>query len=50
MLARAVGRLGAVMAPNHPLAKRTSVWLSDCIDYPLVFADAGGCWSSLPVN
>lgn len=39
VLARAVGKLGAVMAPNHPLAKRVSVRLSDCIDYPLVIAD-----------
>ncbi len=39
VLARAVGRLGAVMAPNHPLAKRSSIRLSDCIDYPLVIAD-----------
>ena len=40
VLARAVGKLGAVMAPNHPLAKRTSIRLSDCIDYPLVVADS----------
>ena len=39
VLARAVGKLGAVMAPSHPLAKRVSVRLSDCIDYPLVVAD-----------
>jgi DNA-binding transcriptional LysR family regulator len=39
-LARAVGRLGATMAPNHPLAKRSQIRLSDCIDYPLVIADA----------
>src|ERR1700758_1380986 len=40
VLARALGRLGAVMAPNHPLAKRSSIRLGDCIDYPLVIADA----------
>ncbi|MBR0784853.1 LysR family transcriptional regulator [Bradyrhizobium iriomotense] len=40
VLARAVGRLGAVMTPNHPLAKRSNVRLSDCIDYPLVIADS----------
>lgn len=40
VLARAVGKLGAVMAPNHPLAKRASIRLSDCIDYPLVVADS----------
>ena len=39
VLARAIGRLGAVMAPSHPLAKRPAVRLSDCIDYPLVIAD-----------
>jgi DNA-binding transcriptional LysR family regulator len=40
VLARGVGRLGAAMAPNHPLAKRTSIRLSDCTDYPLVIADS----------
>src|SRR5581483_1190173 len=40
VLARGVGRLGAVMSPNHPLAKRTSIRLSDCTDYPLVIADS----------
>jgi DNA-binding transcriptional LysR family regulator len=39
VLARAIGKLGAVMAPSHPLAKRPMVRLSDCIDYPLVIAD-----------
>jgi DNA-binding transcriptional LysR family regulator len=39
VLARAIGKLGAVMAPSHPLAKRPAVRLSDCIDYPLVIAD-----------
>lgn len=39
VLARAIGRLGAAMAPSHPLAKRPSIRLSDCIDYPLVIAD-----------
>jgi hypothetical protein len=39
VLARAVGKLGAVMAPNHPLAKRANIRLSDCMDYPLVVAD-----------
>ena len=38
---RGIGKndTGAVMAPNHPLAKRTGIRLSDCIDYPLVVAD-----------
>ncbi|WOH67838.1 LysR substrate-binding domain-containing protein [Bradyrhizobium sp. BWA-3-5] len=27
------------MAPNHPLAKRNQIRLSDCVDYPLVIAD-----------
>jgi DNA-binding transcriptional LysR family regulator len=39
VLARTPGRLGAVMAPTHPLAKRTSIRLGDCVDYPLVIAD-----------
>ena len=39
VLARAGAKLGAVMAPDHPLAKRTTIRLSDCIDYPLVVAD-----------
>jgi DNA-binding transcriptional LysR family regulator len=39
VLARAVGKLGAVMSPGHPLAKRAGIRLSDCIDYPLVIAD-----------
>ena len=32
-------RLGAVMAPGHPLARRTSVRLAECFDYPTVIAD-----------
>jgi DNA-binding transcriptional LysR family regulator len=40
VLARAAGKLGAVMAPNHPLARRASIRLGDCMDYPLVIADA----------
>jgi len=28
------------MAPSHPLAKRASIRLGDCIDYPLVIADS----------
>jgi DNA-binding transcriptional LysR family regulator len=39
VLARAGAKLGAVMAPDHPLAKRTTIRLSDCMDYPLVVAD-----------
>jgi DNA-binding transcriptional LysR family regulator len=39
VLARAVGKLGAVMTPNHPLAKRNSIRLGDCVDYPLIVAD-----------
>jgi DNA-binding transcriptional LysR family regulator len=39
VLARAAGKLGAVMAPSHPLAKRVSIRLGDCMDYPLVIAD-----------
>ncbi|MEU4576331.1 LysR family transcriptional regulator [Nonomuraea sp. ATR24] len=32
-------RLGAVVAPQHPLARRESIPLADCAAYPLVFAD-----------
>lgn len=35
-----VCRLGAVVAPRHPLADRASVRLSDCLEYPLFVADA----------
>jgi DNA-binding transcriptional LysR family regulator len=31
-------QLGAVVAPNHPLARRGSVRLSECLSYPLVVA------------
>ncbi|MGO7793280.1 LysR substrate-binding domain-containing protein, partial [Rhizobium ruizarguesonis] len=31
--------LGAVVAPAHPLAKRKTVRMSDCLLYPLVLAD-----------
>jgi DNA-binding transcriptional LysR family regulator len=32
--------LGAVVAPNHPLTKRHPAWLADCLEFPLVVADA----------
>ncbi|MDQ0455755.1 LysR family transcriptional regulator [Rhizobium paknamense] len=32
-------RLGAVMAPGHPLAARKTLRISDCLAYPLVLAD-----------
>jgi DNA-binding transcriptional LysR family regulator len=32
-------RLGAVMAPDHPLARRTSLRLAECFDYPMIIAD-----------
>ncbi|QKJ85327.1 LysR family transcriptional regulator [Paramixta manurensis] len=38
-LASAVGHLGAVVAPGHPLADKTSLRLSDCISHPLAIAD-----------
>jgi DNA-binding transcriptional LysR family regulator len=39
VLATGSGRLGAVMTPDHPLAERGGVRLSDCVEYPLVMAD-----------
>jgi DNA-binding transcriptional LysR family regulator len=41
VLASGVGRLGAVMAPDHPLASRHLVGLNDCLQYPLIFAEDG---------
>lgn len=35
----AVGRLGAVVGPHHPLATETDVRLVHCIQYPLALAD-----------
>jgi DNA-binding transcriptional LysR family regulator len=32
-------RLSAVMAPDHPLARRTSLRLAECFDYPMIIAD-----------
>ncbi|MDF1778409.1 MAG: LysR family transcriptional regulator [Rhizobiaceae bacterium] len=31
-------KLGAIMAPDHPLAQRECVTFSDCADYPMVYA------------
>ncbi|MDJ0929773.1 MAG: LysR substrate-binding domain-containing protein [Breoghania sp.] len=31
-------KLGAIMAPDHPLANETAVSFATCSDYPLVFA------------
>jgi DNA-binding transcriptional LysR family regulator len=39
ILETAVGRLGAVMAPDHPLAGAVSLRISDCLNYPLIVAD-----------
>lgn len=41
VLASSIGWLGAVMAPDHPLARHTRLRLSDCADYPLVLPEAG---------
>lgn len=41
VLAAGVGRLGAVLAPDHPLAARQEVRLSDCADYSLIIAEEG---------
>ncbi|MCB1487329.1 MAG: LysR family transcriptional regulator [Bauldia sp.] len=32
-------RMGAVVAPSHPLALRSPVRLSDCLEFPIVLAD-----------
>ena len=34
-------RLGAVVAPSHPLSNRKAVRLSDCLGFPLVVAETG---------
>ncbi len=39
VLAHSIGRLGAVMAPQHPLATRSELRLSECLGYPLIVAD-----------
>ena len=39
VIASAAGRLGAVVAPGHPLADTTSLRISDCIAYPIIIAD-----------
>ena len=38
-LARAGLRLGAVVAPDHPLAARRGVSLGDCAGYPMIIPD-----------
>lgn len=38
-------RLGAIVAPDHPLARRAMVRLADCLDHPIVLAD-----ESLTIN
>ena len=35
----AIGRLGIAVAPDHPLARSTSVRLSECVGYPVAGAD-----------
>lgn len=39
VVARTSLRIGAVTAPAHPLAGRGSVYLGDCLGYPLILAD-----------
>lgn len=39
VLSSAAGRLGAVVAPGHPLADKTSLRISDCIAFPIIIAD-----------
>jgi DNA-binding transcriptional LysR family regulator len=38
-IASVTGRLGAVIAPGHPLADKSSLRLSDCMPHPMVIAD-----------
>jgi DNA-binding transcriptional LysR family regulator len=33
-------RLGAVMAPDHPAARRISLRIAECMEYPVVIADS----------
>ncbi len=33
--------LHAVMAPDHPLARREKLWLSDCLDHPYALTNSG---------
>jgi len=40
VLARVPSRLGAIMAPDHPLAKLNQISLSDCVGFPMVLPDA----------
>jgi DNA-binding transcriptional LysR family regulator len=40
LLARVPSRLGAVLAPDHPLAGRAEVSLADCLGYPMIIPDA----------
>jgi DNA-binding transcriptional LysR family regulator len=39
VLTTAVGRLGAVMAPTHPLSQHASIRISECVGYPMIMAD-----------
>ncbi|MDR3437304.1 LysR family transcriptional regulator [Telmatospirillum sp.] len=39
VVARTGIRVGAVVAPAHPLAGRGSVYLGDCLGYPLILPD-----------
>ncbi|NTF46133.1 LysR family transcriptional regulator [Rhizobium rhizogenes] len=39
VLSIALAPLGAVVAPDHPLAERSSLRLSECVRYPLILAD-----------
>lgn len=38
-------RLGAIVSPQHPLARRTFVRLADCLEHPIMLAD-----ESLTIN
>ncbi|KKB10074.1 LysR family transcriptional regulator [Devosia chinhatensis] len=40
VLHRVEARLGAVMHPSHPLARKASLRLAECAQYPIILADA----------
>ncbi|WP_174803628.1 LysR family transcriptional regulator [Martelella limonii] len=39
VMSTALAQLGAIMSASHPLSQRSSVRLSECLDFPLILAD-----------